>query len=49
MTATNTAGRRLQWLDARHRTHAHVESGIRRSKALTLLPLPSFTFALNQA
>ncbi len=47
--ATNTAGRQLQWLDARHRTHAHVESGIRRSKALTLLRLPSFKFALNQA
>ncbi|WP_331719103.1 IS1380 family transposase (plasmid) [Streptomyces sp. NBC_00289] len=47
--ATNTVGRQLQWLDARHRTHAHVESGIRRSKALTLLRLPSFKFALNQA
>jgi hypothetical protein len=23
--ATNTAGRQLQWLDARHRVHAHVE------------------------
>jgi hypothetical protein len=47
--ATNTPGRQLQWLEARHRTHAHVESGIRRSKALTLLRLPSFKFALNQA
>lgn len=47
--ATNTTGRQLQWLDARHRAHAHVESGIRRSKALTLLRLPSFKFALNQA
>ncbi|MCX4776899.1 IS1380 family transposase [Streptomyces sp. NBC_01264] len=47
--ATNTVGRQLQWLDARHRAHAHVESGIRRSKALTLLRLPSFKFALNQA
>jgi hypothetical protein len=46
--ATNTAGRQLQWL-ARHRGHAHVESGIRRSKALTLTRLPSFKFALNQA
>ncbi|MET9915212.1 transposase [Streptomyces sp. NPDC006476] len=47
--ATNTAGRQLQWLDARHRVHAHVESGIRRSKSLTLTRLPSFKFALNQA
>jgi hypothetical protein len=47
--ATNTPGRQLQWLDARHRVHAHVESGIRRSKALTLTRLPSFKFALNQA
>lgn len=47
--ATNTAGRQLQWLDARHRVHAHVESGIRRSKALTLTRLPSAKFALNQA
>ena len=42
-------GRQLQWLDARHRVHAHVESGIRRSKALTLTRLPSSKFALNQA
>jgi Transposase DDE domain group 1 len=47
--ATNTVGRQLQWLDARHRVHAHVESGIRRSKALTLTRLPSAKFALNQA
>lgn len=47
--ATNTPGRQLQWLDARHRVHAHVESGIRRSKALTLTRLPSFKFAFNQA
>ncbi|WAX77356.1 IS1380 family transposase [Streptomyces sp. KMM 9044] len=47
--ATNTPGRQLQWLDARHRVHAHVESGIRRSKALTLTRLPSAKFALNQA
>ncbi|MFG2677288.1 transposase [Streptomyces sp. NPDC048445] len=47
--ATNTPGRQLQWLDACHRVHAHVESGIRRSKALTLTRLPSAKFALNQA
>ena len=47
--ATNTLGRQLQWLDARHRVHAHVESGIRRSKSLTLTRLPSAKFALNQA
>jgi len=47
--ATNTVGRQLQWLDARHRVHAHVESGIKRSKALTLTRLPSAKFTLNQA
>jgi hypothetical protein len=47
--ATNTPGRQLQWLDACHRVHAHVESGIRRSKALTLTRLPSRKVALNQA
>ena len=47
--ATNTPGRQLQWLDARHRTHTHVESGIKRAKALTLNLLPSSKFALNQA
>lgn len=47
--ATNTSGRQLQWLDTRHRVHAHVESGIRRSKALILLRFPSAKFALNQA
>jgi hypothetical protein len=35
---------------ARHRVHvhAHAESGIRRSKALTLTRLPSAKFAPNQ-
>jgi hypothetical protein len=47
--ATSTPGRQLQWLDARHRVHAHVESGIRRSKALALTRLPSSKFAFNQA
>lgn len=47
--ATSTPGRQLQQLDARHRVHAHVESGIRRSKGLTLTRLPSFKFAFNQA
>jgi hypothetical protein len=45
---TNTPGRQLQWLDACHRVHAHVESGIRRSKALTLTRLPSAKFALTR-
>jgi hypothetical protein len=47
--ATSTPGRQLQWLDARHRVHAHVESGIKRLKALTLTRLPSAKFAFNQA
>ncbi|MFD5065282.1 hypothetical protein [Streptomyces sp. NPDC058394] len=47
--ATNTAGRQPQWLDARYRSHAHAESGTRRSKTPTLPRLPSFKFALNQA
>ena len=47
--ATNTPGHQLQWLDARHRGHTHVESAIRRAKALTLNLMPSVKFALNQA
>ena len=47
--ATNTPGRQLQFLDARARSHTHVEAGIRRGKALSLNLMPSKYFAINQA
>jgi hypothetical protein len=47
--ATNTEGGQLQWLDARARSHTHVEAGIRRGKALSLNLMPSASFAINQA
>ncbi|WP_405717127.1 transposase [Streptomyces sp. NBC_01537] len=47
--ATNTEGGQLQFLDARARSHTHVEAGIHRSKALSLNLMPSKSFAINQA
>jgi hypothetical protein len=47
--ATNTPGQQLQFLDARARSHTHVEAGIRRGKALSLNLMPSKYFAVNQA
>lgn len=47
--ATNTPGEQLQFLDARARSHTHVEAGIRRGKALSLNLMPSKYFAVNQA
>jgi hypothetical protein len=47
--ATNTPGRRPAWLDARHRTHARVETKIRDSKAESLNRFPSRHTHINQA
>jgi hypothetical protein len=47
--ATNTTGGQLQFLDARARSHTHVEAGIRRGKALSLNLMPSRYFKVNQA
>lgn len=47
--ATNTTGGQLQFLDARARSHTHVEAGIRRGKALSPNLMPSRYFKVNQA
>jgi hypothetical protein len=47
--ATNTATGQVQWLDARHRTQAHVEDKIKESKACGAERLPSKDYARNSA
>jgi hypothetical protein len=46
---TNTQIGTLQWLEARHRTHARVEDRIRCAKDTGLRRLPSREFAINAA
>jgi hypothetical protein len=46
---TNTKVGALQWLEARHRSHARVEDRIRCAKDTGLRRLPSREFAINQA
>lgn len=47
--ATNTATGQVQWLDARHRTQAHVEDNIKELKAHGARRLPSSDWARNTA
>jgi hypothetical protein len=47
--ATNTATGQVQWLDARHRTQAHVEDKMKESKACGAERLPSKDYARNSA
>jgi hypothetical protein len=47
--ATDTATGQLQWLDARHRSHARVEDRIRCGKDTGLNRMPSKRFAINSA
>lgn len=47
--ATSTPGGQLQWLDARHRTQAHVEDNIKELKALGAAKLPSADEGRNTA
>jgi len=47
--ATNTATGQLQWLDARHRTQAHVEDNIKDTKACGAHRLPSKDYDRNGA
>ena len=47
--ATNTALGQLQWLDARHRTQAHVEDKIKELKAVGAQTLPSKDWNRNSA
>jgi len=47
--ATNTATGQIQFLDARHRTQAHVEDNIKDTKACGAARLPSKDHARNSA
>ena len=47
--ATNTAAGQVQWLDARHRTQAHVEDRVKRLKACGDRNLPSIDYGRNAA
>src|SRR4051794_16569576 len=47
--ATNTVGGQLQWLDARHRTQAHVEDKIKELKATGAEKLPTADQGRNAA
>lgn len=47
--ATNTTAGQIQWLDARHRTQAHVEDKIKELKAVGAHNLPSADWNRNSA
>jgi hypothetical protein len=47
--ATNTVSGQLQWLDARHRTQAHVEDKIKELKAMGAEKLPTADTGRNSA
>ena len=47
--ATNTKAGQIQWLDARHRTQAHVEDKIKELKACGAQNLPSIDWDRNSA
>ena len=49
LVATNTPGRQLDFLEARHRAHARVEDRVRCGKATGLDHLPSTRMAINAA
>jgi len=47
--ATNTPAGQIQWLDARHRTQAHVEDRVKQLKACGADNLPSIAYQRNAA
>jgi hypothetical protein len=49
LIATDTQTGQLAWLDARHRSHAHVEDDVKQAKDLGLNRWPSRFWALNVA
>jgi hypothetical protein len=49
LLATNTPGRQLDFLEARHRAHARVEDRVRCGKDTGLDHLPSLSMAINAA
>jgi hypothetical protein len=48
LLATNTPGRQLDFLEARHRAHARVEDRVRTGKATGLDHLPSTSMEINK-
>lgn len=49
LIATNTARGQVSWLDARHRSHVHVENNVKQAKALGLNKWPSRHWDINVA
>jgi hypothetical protein len=49
LIATNTPQGQIAWLDARHRSHVHVENDVKQAKALGLNRWPSRHWAINVA
>lgn len=49
LVATNTRVGQIAWLDARHRSHVHVEKDVKQAKALGLNRWPSRHWAINIA
>jgi len=49
LIATNTQRGQHAWLDARHRSHVHVENDVKQAKALGLERWPSRFWAINVA
>jgi hypothetical protein len=49
LIATNTQAGQVAWLDARHRSHVHVEDDVKQAKALGLNRWPSRHWKINVA
>ena len=49
LIATNTGHGQIAWLDARHRSHVHVENDVKQAKDLGLDRWPSRHWAINVA
>jgi len=49
LIATNTRTGQFAWLDARHRSHVHIENDVKQAKALGLDRWPSRHWAINVA
>jgi hypothetical protein len=49
LIATNTKVGQIAWLDARHRSHVHVENDVTQAKALGLNRWPSRHWTINMA
>lgn len=49
LIATSTRRGQIAWLDARHRSHVHVENNVKQAKALGLNRWPSRRWAINVA